>query len=117
MPEARIPLAQAVTYIACAPKSNAACAAIAKATEDVQQGRTLPVPNPLRDANYPGAQRLGHGIGYKYAHDYEGHWVSQEYLGEERIYYEPTEEGAEKQIKERLERWRKQRREGKSEKP
>jgi putative ATPase len=109
MPEARIPLAQAVTYIACAPKSNAAYLAIDKALEDVRSGRTLPVPEPLRDASYKGAKRLGHGQGYKYAHQYEGHWVEQDYIPCDRIYYEPTEQGHEKDIKSRLEELRKRR--------
>ena len=117
MPEAKIPLAQAVTYIACAPKSNAAYLAIAKATEDVQQGRTLPVPDPLKGTGYRGAERLGHGKGYKYAHDHEGHWVDQDYIPTDRVYYEPTDQGHEKAIKERLDAWRKKRREGKSGKP
>ncbi len=102
MPEARIPLAQAVTYIACAPKSNASYQAIAAAEEDVQEGRTLPVPEHLRDAGYPGAERLGRGEGYKYAHSYEGHWVDQDYIPTTRIYYRPTEQGREKEMKERL---------------
>jgi len=106
MPEAQIPLAQAVTYIATAPKSNASYAAIAKARQDVQDGRTLPVPEHLRDAGYKGAQRLGHGKGYKYAHDYDDHWVDQDYIPCDRIYYEPTDQGHEKVIKERLERLR-----------
>jgi len=110
MPEAKIPLAQAVTYVACAPKSNAAYLAIEKAMADVKEGRTLPVPKPLRDANYRGAARLGHGKGYKYAHSYEGHWVDQDYIPCDRVYYEPTDQGHEKDIKERLERWRSQRR-------
>jgi len=107
LPEARIPLAQAVTYIACAPKSNAAYMAIANAEEDVQKGRTLEVPDHLKDAHYPGAKRLGRGEGYKYAHDYEGHFVEQDYLPVDRIYYEPSEEGHEKEIKKRLDEWRK----------
>jgi putative ATPase len=114
MPEARIPLAQAVTYIATCPKSNAACLAIDKAMQDVREGRTLEVPTPLRDANYPGAKRLGHGEGYQYAHNFEGHYVEQDYIPEERIYYEPTDQGYEKQIKERLEEWRRRKREKKS---
>jgi putative ATPase len=117
MPEARIPMAQAVTYIACAPKSNAAYVAIDKAMQDIREGRTLPVPEHLRDASYRGAEKLGHGIGYKYAHSYEGHWVDQDYLPAPRVYYEPTEEGAEKQIKERLEQWKRRKQEGKSGKP
>ncbi|NOZ19580.1 MAG: replication-associated recombination protein A [Planctomycetes bacterium] len=114
MPEAKIPLAQAVTYIACAPKSNAAYMAIEKALGDVRDGRTLSVPKHLRDTHYKGAKRLGHGEGYKYAHDYDGHWVDQEYIPCDNIYYEPTEEGSEKTIKERLDQWRKERRERKS---
>ncbi|MBM4034978.1 MAG: replication-associated recombination protein A [Planctomycetes bacterium] len=114
LPEARIPLAQAVTYIATCPKSNAAYLAIDRAMEDVREGRVLEVPEHLRDANYPGAERLGHGKGYQYAHDHPGHFVEQDYLPVERVYYEPTEEGVEKQIKERLEAWRKRKREKKS---
>jgi putative ATPase len=106
MPEARIPLAQAVTYIACAPKSNASYAAIAAAEEDVQEGRTLPVPDYLKDASYEGAEQLGHGEGYKYAHSFDGHWVDQDYIPTTRIYYQPTEQGHEKKLKERLERIR-----------
>lgn len=115
MPEAKIPLAQAVTYIACAPKSNAAYMGITKAQQDVEEGRTLQVPDHLKDASYPGAKRLGRGEGYKYAHDFEGHFVEQDYLPADRIYYEPTEEGHEKEIKKRLDEWRKRRREGKPE--
>ena len=115
MPEAKIPLAQAVTYIACAPKSNAAYMGITKAQQDVEEGRTLQVPGHLKDASYPGAKRLGRGEGYKYAHDYEGHFVEQDYLPVDRIYYEPTEEGHEKEIKKRLDEWRRKRREGKPE--
>lgn len=109
LPEARIPLAQAVTYIACAPKSNASYMAIAKAEEDVKKGRTLEVPDHLKDAHYPGAKRLGRGEGYKYAHDYEGHFVEQDYLPVDRIYYEPSEQGHEKEIKKRLDEWRQKR--------
>lgn len=105
-PEARIPLAEATIYIATAPKSNSTVAAIGAAMEDVQSGRTLEVPAHLRDTHYKGAARLGHGQGYKYAHDYEGHFVPQDYLGADRAYYEPTDQGSEKRIKERLEKWR-----------
>ena len=114
MPEARIPLAQAVTYIATCPKSNAAYLAIDKAMQDVREGRTLEVPADLRDAHYPGAKRLGHGEGYQYAHEGEGHFVEQDYIPEERTYYEPTDQGYEKQIKERLDEWKKRKRERKS---
>jgi putative ATPase len=105
-PEARIPLAEAAIYIATAPKSNSTVLAIDAALADVRTGRTLPVPEPLRDASYAGAKRLGHGAGYEYAHDHPGHFVPQDYLGADKRYYEPTEQGAEKKIKERLERWR-----------
>jgi putative ATPase len=106
LPECQIPLAQAVTYIACAPKSNAAYKAIAKAREDVRENRTLPVPKPLRDAHYRGAERLGHGEGYKYAHDYEGGYVEQDYLGVDAVYYEPSDRGREARFKARLEELR-----------
>ncbi|HXP59994.1 MAG TPA: replication-associated recombination protein A, partial [Dongiaceae bacterium] len=107
-PEARIPLAEAAIYIATAPKSNSTVLAIDAALKDVQSGRALPVPEHLRDASYHGAKRLGHGQGYQYPHDYPGHFVAQDYLGAERRYYEPTEEGVEKKIKERVEKWRAQ---------
>ena len=105
-PEARIPLAEAALYIATAHKSNSTILAIDAALEDVKSGRTLPVPEHLRDSHYQGAKRLGHGVGYKYAHDFPGHFVPQEYLGSDKRYYEPTEQGVEKKIKERLEKWR-----------
>lgn len=113
-PEARIPLAEAVIYIATAPKSNSTVAAIGAAMKDVESGRTLEVPKHLRDSHYKGAERLGHGKGYKYAHDYEGHFVPQDYLGVDKTYYEPTEQGSEKKIKERLEKWRTLRAEAKN---
>lgn len=102
LPEARIPLAQAVTYIACAPKSNAAYLAIDQALADVKENAVQPVPGHLRDASYPGAKTLGHGQGYQYAHDHPGHYVEQVYLPETVCYYRPTDEGYEKKIKERL---------------
>jgi putative ATPase len=105
-PEARIPLAEATVYIATANKSNSAYLAIDAALEDVRSGRTLPVPEHLRDKHYKGAERLGHGRGYEYAHDHPGHFVAQDYLGAAKRYYEPTEQGVEKKIKERIERWR-----------
>src|SRR5258708_11065732 len=80
-PEARIPLAEATLYIATAPKSNSTIVAIDSAIKDVESGRTLAVPDHLRDSHYAGAKRLGHGEGYKYAHDYAGHFVAQDYLG------------------------------------
>ena len=106
-PEARIPLAEATIYIATAPKSNSTVTAIGAAMKDVESGRTIAVPEHLRDDHYKSAQRLGHGQGYKYAHDFDGHFVPQDY-GTDKIYYEPTEQGVEKKIKERLEKWRAQ---------
>ena len=108
MPEARIPLAQAVCYIACAPKSNAAYLGIDKAMKDVEESRTLEVPKHLKSASYSGAEKLGHGVGYKYSHDYKEHYVDQEYIPEKRVYYEPTDIGYEKKIKEYLDKLRKQ---------
>jgi putative ATPase len=105
LPECQLNLAQAVTYIACAPKSNASTEAIIKAREDVREGRTLPVPLHLRDTHYPGAKQLGH-TGYQYSHDFEGGWVEQKYLSEGRRYYEPTDRGFEAIIRERLEKLR-----------
>ncbi|MBK7363069.1 MAG: replication-associated recombination protein A, partial [Micavibrio sp.] len=99
MPEARIPLAQAVVYIACSPKSNASYLAIDKAMKDIAENKTLEVPNALRDKSYKSAVRLGHGEGYKYTHDHEGHFVEQDYLTEKRRYYEPTEQGRETDFK------------------
>jgi putative ATPase len=104
LPEARLPLAQATTYLACAPKSNAACLAIDEAIADVENGRTLPVPKPLRGTGYRGAKELGH-TGYQYAHDYEGHFVDQEYAPTDKVYYRPTDQGYEATIAKRLEHW------------
>ncbi|MEW6159500.1 MAG: replication-associated recombination protein A [Verrucomicrobiota bacterium] len=105
-PEARIPIAEAAIYIATAHKSNSAIVAIDAALEDVRSGRTLAVPKHLRDTHYAGAKRLGHGEGYQYSHDFPEHYVPQEYLAEARRYYEPSDQGTEKKIKERLDRWR-----------
>jgi putative ATPase len=105
-PEARIPIAEAAIYIATANKSNSSIMAIDAALEDVRAGRTLAVPEHLRDAHYAGAKKLGHGQGYQYAHDHPDHFVPQDYLGAVKRYYEPTEQGAEKKIKERVEKWR-----------
>ena len=106
MPEAQIILSQAVTYVASAPKSNAACTAVFNAMEAVKETRTMPVPIHLQDKHYKGAEKLGHGQGYLYAHDYPNHYVKQQYLPdglEDRHFYEPTDNGYEKQIKEHLE--------------
>jgi putative ATPase len=105
-PEARIPIAEATIYVATAPKSNTSIIAVDAALEDVRAGRTLAVPEHLRDAHYAGAKRLGHGQGYEYAHDHPGHFVVQDYLSANKVYYEPTEQGAEKKIKDRLDQWR-----------
>ncbi|HNW38848.1 MAG TPA: replication-associated recombination protein A [Candidatus Omnitrophota bacterium] len=106
MPEARIPLAQAVIYVACAPKSNASYMALEKATQDIKENKTQEVPDHLKDASYQGAQKLGHGLGYKYSHDYPGHYVKQQYIPKKVCYYEPTDIGHEAKIKERLEKLR-----------
>ncbi len=103
LPEARIPLAEATVYVACAPKSNAAYLGIEKALKDVEAGRVMEVPTHLKDASMD-SEGLGHGKGYKYAHDYKGHFVEQEYIPKKITYYEPTEIGFEKQFKERLEK-------------
>jgi putative ATPase len=103
LPEGRIPLAQAVIYIACAPKSNAANNAIVEALHDVENVQIKSLPPYLRDPGF--GNTLGHGKGYKYAHDYPGHYVRQQYLPDElkdRQYYNPTENGVEKKIKEAL---------------
>ena len=102
MPEARIVLAQAVTYMASAPKSNSAINAIDKAMRVVQETKTPPVPVHLQDAHYKSAGKLGHGKGYKYAHDYENHYVKQQYLPDGltgEVFYEPSENGYEQQIR------------------
>ena len=105
LPEAQIPLAHAAVYLATAPKSNRAYAGILAAKKEVEQGVTLAVPRHLRDAHYPGAKKLGHQ-GYLYSHDFEGGYVPQAYLPEGRCYYSPSENGAEKRVKERLAFWR-----------
>lgn len=110
MPESQIILAQAVSYIASAPKSNAACLAIAAAMEAVKSTTTT-VPVHLKDRHYKGAAKLGHGEGYLYAHDYPEHYVKQQYLPDEIIgktFYHPTDIGYEKEIAERLKRLRDQ---------
>jgi putative ATPase len=106
MPECQLPLAQAVTYIASAPKSNAATMAISEASQDVREQRTVVVPTHLQDAHYRGAKRLGRGQDYKYSHDFEGGWVDQDYLGVTKNYYRPVDRGAEAAIKLRLEKLR-----------
>lgn len=105
MPEARIILAQVATYLASAPKSNASYLAVDRATECMKQTMTAPVPVHLQDAHYKGSEKLGHGLGYLYAHNYPNHYVEQQYLPDalkDEVFYEPTEIGYEKQIKEHL---------------
>jgi putative ATPase len=106
MPECRIILSQAVTYVAMAPKSNASYLAIDAAMTDVRERRVLPVPTHLRDAHYQGAKRLGHGEGYQYSHDAPEGWVDQDYLGVDRKYYEPVDRGFESELRRRLEELR-----------
>jgi len=108
LPEAQIPLAQATIYVACAPKSNASYTAIARAMEDVKN-RVVPlVPKHLRDANYPGARQFGHGEGYQYPHDFPGYFVPQDYLPggtKSKTYYEPSDQGYEKRLRDRMREW------------
>lgn len=109
LPEGRIILSQAASYVASAPKSNACVMAIDKAQEMVKRENTGQVPPHLRDAHYGGAKELGHGIGYKYAHDYPENYVKQQYLPDairDERFYIPTDNGYEKQIRMRLEHLR-----------
>lgn len=102
LPECRINLSQAASYVACSPKSNSAVMAIDKAMEDVRTVQTSGVPNHLRDSHYPGAKNLGHGIGYKYAHDFPNNYVKQQYLPDElvnTVYYELSDNGQEAKLK------------------
>lgn len=105
MPEAQIILSQAVTYVATAPKSNSACNAIFEAMSAVKNQRSMPVPVHLQDSHYGGSAKLGHGIGYKYAHDYPNHYVKQQYLPdgmEGQVFYRPSENGYESNIVEHM---------------
>jgi len=102
LPECQLALSQAVTYLACAPKSNSATAAIAEARAEIREGRVLPVPVHLRDSHYGGAERFGHGKGYQYSHESEGGVAAQDYLGVERTYYRPVDRGYEAEIAQRL---------------
>lgn len=106
LPECQLNLAQAVAYMATAPKSNASTLAIGKAREDVRSGRTLAVPKHLRDSHYQGAGEFEHGEGYLYSHDFPDGFVPQMYLPEGRRYYEPVNRGYEAEIRKRLEAWR-----------
>ena len=115
LPECQLTLSQAVTYLACAPKSNAATVAISEARQDINDGRILPVPKHLRDAHYQGARQLNNGDGYRYAHDSEDGIVAQEYLGVDRQYYRPVDRGFEADLRSRLEGIRQRLREMSSE--
>lgn len=103
LPECQLTLAQAVTYLACADKSNAATVAIAAARKDVREARLMPVPVHLKDRHYAGAKRLGHGEGYQYAHDSPDGVVAQDYLGIDRVYYQPANRGFEANLAKKLE--------------
>jgi putative ATPase len=112
LPEGRIPLAQAATYLACAPKSNASYLALGRAEAAVRENGSLPVPLHLRNAPTDLLRKLGYGEGYRYPHDYPGHHVAQQYLPDalqKERFYEPSDEGGEREIAERLMRWRKAR--------
>lgn len=102
LPECQLTLSQTVTYLAAAPKSNAATTAIGSAKADIENGRVLPVPRHLRDGHYGAAKELGNGKDYLYSHDYPDGYVEQDYLGVEATYYEPTDRGFEKTIRDRL---------------
>ena len=105
MPEARIILAEAVVYLATAPKSNSAYLAIDQAWELAEKTGTIPPPRLLRDSHYPGAAQLGHGINYLYPHDFPSHWVKQQYLPDElkdAVFYHPTSQGYEATITQML---------------
>ena len=115
LPECQLPLAQAVTYLACAPKSNAATIGISEARRDVTEGRLLPVPIHLRDSHYRGAHQFGHGDDYQYSHDAPNGIAAQDYLGVEREYYRPVPRGFEAELAERLKIIRARLREGRGE--
>lgn len=110
MPESAIILSEAVTYVATAPKSNTACNAIFAAMDEVRQSGNLPIPAHLQDAHYKGAAKLGHGVGYLYAHDFDKHYVEQQYLPYElngKEFYKPTDNGYEKKVQEHM-KWLKE---------
>jgi putative ATPase len=106
MPEAQLTLAQAAIYMATAPKSNASARAIWAAMKDVKEGRTITVPKHLKDAHYLAAKRLGHGEGYQYPHDAPKGFIEQEYLGVDKLYYEPTDRGYEQEVRKAMQEWR-----------
>ena len=102
LPECQLTLSQTVAYLALAPKSNAATAAIGAATKDVRENKIVPVPKHLRDSHYAGASQLGHGAGYQYSHDSDGGVAAQDYLGVDRSYYEPVDRGFEAELRQRM---------------
>ena len=107
MPEAQIILSEAASYVACAPKSNAAVVAIGDAMQEVQASGNLPIPTHLQDAHYKGSAKLGHGVGYKYAHSYKNNYVKQQYLPYElngKEFYKPSGNGYEAKIREHMKR-------------
>ena len=116
LPECQLTLAQAVTYLACAPKSNASTIAIGEARRDIREGKLLPVPVHLRDSHYGGAKQLGHGEGYQYAHNCEDAVAAQDYLGVDRQYYRPVGRGFERELAQRLESIRARLRQAKNDK-
>ena len=117
LPECQLPLAQAVTYLALAPKSNACTTAIAAARHDVREQAVIPVPRHLQDKHYAGARQLGHGQGYAYAHDAPDGIAAQDYLGVEKRYYEPTDRGLERDLATRLAEIRRRLHEGRRGEP
>ncbi len=112
LPEGKIPLAEATIYLAMAPKSNAAYMALCEAEEEIRSAPVREVPGALKDAHYQGAKRLGRGEGYIYPHDLPGHWVDQEYGAVGRVYYRPSDQGEERLMAERLQRFRRLMQEG-----
>ena len=107
MPEAQIILSQAAAYVACAPKSNSSCTAVMEAMDEVKRTGNLPIPAHLQDAHYKGAEKLGHGTGYKYAHAYPNNYVKQQYLPYElsgKEFYRPSGNGYEVKIREHMKR-------------
>jgi len=107
LPECQLTLSQAVAYLALAPKSNAATAAIGAARRDVRENKIVPVPKHLRDSHYQGAKDLGHGKGYEYSHNSPDGIAAQDYLGVDRTYYEPVDRGFESDLQQRVEEIRK----------
>lgn len=108
LPEGKHQLAHATVYVATSPKSSSTSVAIESALNDVTSNRTQPMPHHLRDKHSPGIHKAGQGFNYKHPKNHPGHFVAQDYLGVDKIFYNPTEQGAEKQVKELVENWRKE---------